>query len=386
MASISVKTIRGVELLESVHFLDGGGSMADAIRAYDWSSTALGPLEHWPSSLKIGVGMMLSSKFPKCIVWGPELITIHNDAFLPILGEKPPALGRPFSEVWHEAWDEIGSIAQRAFAGEATFIEDFPLVINRHGYPEKAHFTFCYSPIRDEAGVVRGMIDTVIETTGTVEARRQASLLNGELEHRIKNTLAVVAAIVSQTLRGDETDPAARSILLERIQALAQAQSLLTRASATEASVVDVVLEATAPFRTSEGRFHIGGPPIMLSSKQSLSLSLALHELATNAVKYGALSNAAGKVRIEWVAGRPDTEDAFVFRWIEEDGPVVRTPARQGFGSRIIQMVLPHDFGGEAVLSHDPLGIRFELRANMCQIGGEQPSSDHHSQPASEKS
>jgi len=183
--------------------------MADAIRAYDWSSTALGSLEHWPSSLKIAVGMMLSSKFPKCIVWGPDLITIHNDAFLPILGEKPPALGRPFSEVWHEAWDEIGSIAERAFAGEATFIEDFPLVINRHGYPEKAHFTFCYSPIRDEAGVVRGMIDTVIETTGTVEARRQASLLNGELEHRIKNTLAVVAAIVSQTLRGGENDPAA---------------------------------------------------------------------------------------------------------------------------------------------------------------------------------
>lgn len=106
------------------------------------------------------------------------------------------------------------------------------------------------------------------------------------------------------------------------------------------------------------------------TSKQSLSLCLALHELATNAVKYGALSNAAGKVRIEWVAGRPDTEDAFVFRWIEEDGPEVQTPARQGFGSRIIQMVLPHDFGGEALLSHDPAGVRFELRTSMRQIGG----------------
>lgn len=105
MASISVKTQRGAELLESVHFLDGGGRMADAIQAYDWSSTALGPLEHWPSSLKIAVGMMLSSKFPKCIVWGPELITIHNDAFLPILGEKPPALGRPFSVSCRCPWD-----------------------------------------------------------------------------------------------------------------------------------------------------------------------------------------------------------------------------------------------------------------------------------------
>lgn len=343
--------------------------MADAIRAYDWSSTVLGALERWPSSLKIAVGMMVNSKFPKCIVWGPDLITIHNDAFLPILGEKPPALGRPFSEVWHEAWDEIGPVAERAFAGEATFIEDFPLVINRHGYPEKTHFTFCYSPIRDETGVVRGMIDTVIETTATVDARRQANLLNAELEHRIKNTLAVVAAIVSQTLRGDDNDAEARSSLLERIQAMAQAQSLLTRDGATEASVVDVVFQAIAPFETTNERFHIGGPPVMLSSKQALSLSLALHELATNAVKYGALSNEAGKVRVEWTGGRPETGEMFVFRWVEEGGPAVRTPARTGFGSRIIQMVLPHDFGGEAVLSHDPLGIRFELQTEMRHIG-----------------
>ncbi|WP_337180990.1 sensor histidine kinase [Shinella sp.] len=360
--------------------------MADAIRAYDWSSTTLGPLEHWPSSLKIAVGMMINSKFPKCIVWGPDLITIHNDAFLPILGGKPPALGRPFSEVWCEAWHEIGPIAERAFAGEATFIEDFPLAVDRHGYTEKAYFTFCYSPIRDEIGMVRGMIDTVIETTGAVEARRQASLLNGELEHRIKNTLAVVAAIVSQTLRGDDNDAQARSSLLERIQAMAQAQSLLTRAGATEASVTDVVIQAMAPFETSRQRFYIGGPPIMLSSRQALTLSLALHELATNAVKYGALSNEAGKVRIEWAAGRPDTEDAFMFRWIEEDGPEVRTPARKGFGSRIIQTVLPHDFGGVTLLSHEPSGVRCELRTSMRQIGTELRSSDHPEHLASETS
>lgn len=368
---------------ESVHFLDGGGKMANAIRAYDWSSTALGPFEHWPSSLKIAVGMMVNSKFPKCIVWGPDLVTIHNDAFLPILGEKPPALGRPFSEVWHEVWDEIGPIAERAFSGEATFIEDFPLLVDRHGYPEKAHFTFCYSPIRDEAGVVRGMIDTVIETTATVEARRQASLLNGELEHRIKNTLAVVAAIVSQTLRTSENSSVARSILLERIQALAQAQSLLTRASATEATVVDVILQAITPFRTSKERFHISGPPIMLSSKQALSLSLALHELATNAVKYGSLSNEIGGVRIAWSGGRPDTDDAFILRWIEEGGPPVLASGRKGFGSRITETVMPHDFGAEAMLSHDPQGVRFELRPCMRKIGGSltPPDQAAHSLP-----
>lgn len=277
---------------------------------------------------------------------------------------------------------DITALKQRE---EATFIEDFPLLVDRHGYPEKAHFTFCYSPIRDEAGVVRGMIDTVIETTATVEARRQASLLNGELEHRIKNTLAVVAAIVSQTLRTSENSSAARSILLERIQAMAQAQSLLTRASATEATVVDVVLQAITPFRTSEERFHISGPPIMLSSKQALSLSLALHELATNAVKYGSLSNETGGVRIAWSGGRPDTDDAFILRWIEEGGPPVLAPARTGFGSRIIQTVMPHDFGGEATLSYDPPGVRFELRTCMRKIGGSLAPPDQSAHPLPEE-
>src|SRR5690606_32773955 len=118
------------------------------------SMNDLGPLEGWPSALKIALGMALNSKFPKCILWGPQLITLHNDAFRPILGAKPPALGQPFSEVWSEAWHEIGPIAERAYAGEATFIENFPLEIERHGYPEQCYFTFCYSPIRDENGIV----------------------------------------------------------------------------------------------------------------------------------------------------------------------------------------------------------------------------------------
>lgn len=339
--------------------------------AYDWASTRLGPLETWAPSLKIAVGMMLNSKFPKCLTWGPELITIHNDAFTPILGSKPSALGRPFSEVWSEAWDEIGPIARRALSGEATFIEDFPLVVNRHGYPEQAHFTFCYSPIRDEDGVVRGMMDTVIETTDAVEAHRRAKFLNGELEHRVKNTLAVVAAIVSQTLRTSGSNEDARAALLERVQAMAQAQSLLSRTSIAAASILDVVRATTAPFRMSEERFRISGPPVMLSSRQTLTLSLALHELATNAMKYGALSNMTGRVNLDWSAGRPETDDAFQLTWVETGGPPVAAPTRTGFGSRIIQSVLPQDFGGEADLTHGVSGIRYHLRTRMNRIGNE---------------
>jgi PAS domain S-box-containing protein len=159
--------------------------MGVLIRAHDWSATPLGPLEAWPQSLRIAVGMVLGSRFPACIVWGRGLVTIYNDAFRPILGDKPEALGRPFNEVWSEAWPTVGPIAERAFAGEATFIEDFPLVIERSGYPEEAFFTFCYSPIRDETGGIAGFLDTVVETTEKVLAeRRQAFLLRLEEELR----------------------------------------------------------------------------------------------------------------------------------------------------------------------------------------------------------
>ncbi|KAG1384829.1 hypothetical protein G6F59_017722 [Rhizopus arrhizus] len=104
------------------------------VSTFDWASTPLGPITAWPSALRVAAGMVLSSRFPCCLVWGKELITLYNDAFTPILGAKPDALGRPFSDIWSEAWPMIGPIADRAFAGEATFIEDFPLEILRSGH------------------------------------------------------------------------------------------------------------------------------------------------------------------------------------------------------------------------------------------------------------
>ena len=179
-----------------------GERMARKVENFDWRSTPLGPIEHWPAELKTLARHVLESQFPKAIAWGPELTTIYNDAFRPILGEKPEALGRPFSHVWSEVWADIGPIAERALAGEATFIEDHPLIINRSGEPEKAWFTFCYSPVRLADGSIRGMLDTVIETTATVRAREDLVLINKELGHRLKNTLALVHSITLQTLQG----------------------------------------------------------------------------------------------------------------------------------------------------------------------------------------
>ncbi|RUQ46586.1 hybrid sensor histidine kinase/response regulator, partial [Corynebacterium pseudodiphtheriticum] len=160
-----------------MNWLQSSSDMAEQVRRHDWANTPLGPLEQWPDVLKTTVALCFASSFPQAIVWGPSLTTLYNDAFVPILGDKPFALGRPFSEIWQEAWHEISPIADAAYQGHATYIENYPLVIERGAGPEQAYFTFCYSPIRDSQGKVVGLLDTVTETTTTVFlARRLAAL------------------------------------------------------------------------------------------------------------------------------------------------------------------------------------------------------------------
>ncbi|WP_210168229.1 PAS domain S-box protein [Microvirga massiliensis] len=113
---------------------------------------------------------MLSSAFPTYLAWGPELTSFYNDAYIPIMGDKPNGLGRPLPEVWSEVWDIIGPITKRAMRGEASYFEDLPLTLMRRGYPEATWFSFSYSPIRDETGGVGGILCTVYETTQRVQA------------------------------------------------------------------------------------------------------------------------------------------------------------------------------------------------------------------------
>lgn len=355
---------------EELHFLNGGGAMAQCIRDHDWSAHALGPPANWPAALKVALSMALNSKFPKCIVWGPGLITFHNDAFQPILGDKRDVLGSSFADIWSDVWDKIGPLTKGAMAGEAVFIEDYPLILDRSGYPEQCNFTFCYSPIRDEQGVVRGMMNTVVETSEKVEARRKLQLLNDELGHRIKNMLTVVSAIINQTLQSHSGDEAHQH-LRQRIGVLAEAQTLLSASDRLEADIGKVIDQALAPFRSGMKRFRIAGPKVQISTRQALTLALAINELATNALKYGALSNAEGTVDLSWVAGMPHSSDAFILIWLENGGPPVVPRRGKGFGSLIIEDVLAQDFMGDSLIRHDLAGIRYELHSRMMHLGTE---------------
>lgn len=163
-------------------FIDLSSAMGRKVAEHDWASTSLGPIETWPSTLKTTVGLILRSGFAKCLCWGDDHTTIYNDAFVPVLGDKVDCLGRSFSAIWGEAWDSIGPIAAKAMAGETTFIPDYPLEVKRRGDGfDQAYFTFSYSPIVDETGVVRGFMDTVVETTEKVRFERGAAIRNREL-------------------------------------------------------------------------------------------------------------------------------------------------------------------------------------------------------------
>jgi PAS domain S-box-containing protein len=167
--------------------LQACGEMGAAIVAYDWSTGPLGAVETWPATLRSAVGMCVSTRFPMVLWWGPELVMIYNDAYRQIMGENKhsDALGAPGRAVWPEIWDVIGPMLHSVLAGQgATWSEDQPQFIDRHGYTEECYFTFSYSPITMESGHIGGVLCAVTETTDQViAARRQETVLqlSGEL-------------------------------------------------------------------------------------------------------------------------------------------------------------------------------------------------------------
>lgn len=171
------------ESAQTTHpYLQGGGEMGDLIRAHNWSATPLGPPDKWPQSLRSAVSILLPSRAQICMFWGPDLITIYNDAYRPTLGVKHPwALGQPVREVWKELWEDfLRSIFGKIIAtGTAFWASDHLFFLERHGFPEETYYDVSYDPIRDESGNVGGLFCIVSETTGRVIGERRLRTLRG---------------------------------------------------------------------------------------------------------------------------------------------------------------------------------------------------------------
>lgn len=197
-----------------------------------------------------------------------------------------------------------------------------------------------------------------------IEQRRKAEdakeLLLNEIKHRIKNTLATVQAIATQTFRG--APPEEREAFLARIQALSGAQDVLTRHDWTGAGIADVVELALRPFRAEDNaRITDHGPDARLDPAEALLLAMALHELGTNAAKYGALSNDGGLVDVGWIISEGAERQYLILTWQERGGPVVAPPTRKGFGSRMIESALRGE-QGSVNFDFAPVGLTVTLR------------------------
>ncbi|WP_264048602.1 PAS domain-containing sensor histidine kinase [Methylobacterium flocculans] len=209
-----------------------------------------------------------------------------------------------------------------------------------------------------EVGFAREVAERAWGGLVRVEADEQQRILNRELSHRLKNTLAIVQAIASQTLRNVTDVEAAKEALAARLIALGKAHDILL-AGVHESAEMEAVMRGALSIHDDRqpGRFRLSGPPVSLGAKAALSLALMLHELATNAAKYGALSVPEGRVALEWSL-RDDASGPIVdLSWSEADGPPVVPPTRKGFGSRLIERGLVGAVGGTIRLDYAPTGL-----------------------------
>jgi two-component sensor histidine kinase len=491
---------RNGEQAADLSFLAGGGELGALMRAKDWSDSRLGPAGQWSDALKLVVSVLLANRLPMVLWWGPEYVSLYNDACGSLLGAKHPrALGLPLREVWSEDAQRLEALVDTPYnGGPSSWTDDIVLEIDRRGFLEEARFTFACSPVPDATAPhgIGGVLGTLSELTGNVdddlplierrrettaalsaseerlralviassdvvysmsadwtemrrldgrgfladklepgilwideyilpedqpdvlaaidravsgrrlfelehrvrridgtigwtqsraipifdgdeivewfgmasdvterkEAENHRQLLLNELNHRVKNTLSIVQSLVRQSLKDVEGTKDARDMLDTRLVALAKAHDTLTREHWEGAPIESVVEDALRPLRPGRARVSIDGPSVSLSPRQVIALSMALHELGTNALKHGALSAADGKVRLCWKveAGRD-----LVIDWIETAGPRVEPPRHRGFGVRLLERSLGQDFGGDVALEFAPDGVRCTIRAAL---------------------
>ncbi len=176
---------------------------------HDWAATSLGPESEWTPTLRSAVSTCLNSRFPTLIMWGADLVMIYNDGYAPMLGARhPDALGKPAPTVWADIWADLQAMVDEVMAGRATYSEDLPLVMTRHGFVEETYFSFSFSPVVEPGGRIAGLLDTVVETTHRVLAARRLTVLQrlGSLPRSVHGSTLDAVTATLQVLAEARTD------------------------------------------------------------------------------------------------------------------------------------------------------------------------------------
>jgi two-component system, chemotaxis family, CheB/CheR fusion protein len=270
----------------------------------------------------------------------------------------PSDAGRPLTDLaGHLAYPEFKRDIQAVFdTGE--------MIEQRLTRDEKgAHYLVRLIPYREADAAIRGVVVTIIDVTGIAEAEEHQKILIAELNHRVKNMLAVVISLVNQMARRASSPEAFQTALIGRLHSMSRAFELLSRENWTEASLGELVRQELAPFDLK--RIAVKGPDINLKPRQSLSVGMLVHELATNAAKYGALSVSSGRIEIEW--SKTESEGQFNLFWRERDGPKITKSTQRGFGLTLVEREVQYNLRGKAEIDFEPDGLAVALEIPLIR-------------------
>jgi signal transduction histidine kinase len=371
----------------------GGGQVGELMRSHDWSTSPLGPPARWPRSLHTVVDLLLQSRFPMFVAWGPELGFLYNDGYAEILGAKhPAALGQRFEHIWAEIWSDISPLVDDAMQGNSTYREDLPLVMNRKGYDEQTWFTFSYSPVRGDSGIIAGMFCAVSETTQKVlaeralrareEQLRQAAQRKDEflamLAHELRNPLAPIRTGL-EVIRAAGNAPAVvermRGMMERQIAHMVRLVDDLLDVSRITSGTIQLTREPT-PLRDLVERALEANSAAIVAKQIHLTVDLpddpceldvdptrfvqAISNILNNAAKF---TGAGGSIAVTGVVERDATSGDDHLAFSVADSGVGIAPELQ---ERISEMFS----AGDPAAAESGLGIGLGLARRLVEMHG----------------
>jgi PAS domain S-box-containing protein len=293
-------------------------------------------------------------------------VTYFNDAAIELWGHRPELGTAEWCGSW-KLYDSGGAPMPHDRCPMAIALRENRKIRGDEAVAERPDgtrvpFAAYPTPLHDQSGSLIGAVNTMIDLTDRKRAEAEQAMLMREVHHRVRNTLAIAQAIVGSTAKSSETIEGFKDALIGRISALARTHLLLSDSTKTSVPFGIMVHNELDPFDDSSGaRVVIEGPDVEVSSRQAVPLGMVLHELTTNSAKYGALSTLGGRVDAIWRIVIEANHRTLSFDWIESGGPMVTAPLRKGFGSQLLEAVIPRQIHGDARIDYRPDGVRIAI-------------------------
>ena len=307
------------------------------------------------------------------VLSGPEhRFRMANAAYRRLVGQRD-LIGLTVEDALPEVVGQgFVDLLDRVFASASPYIgrrEKVLLEQEGEGSGQDRFLDFIYQPIVSEDGGVSGIFVQGHDVTDQVETEEQLKLVVGELNHRVKNTLSIVQGLALQSFRNVEGVDEAREAFFARLRALAAANSLLTPQNWEAADLADLIRRSVGATAGSDlGRIRFEGPEVTLDAQTAVSLAMVIHELATNAIKYGALSNASGSIDVRWTVAAEKAASRLTIDWQEHGGPPVTPPSRRGFGTRLVERGISSGPDSKVEMEFAPDGLHCTIMGILGRI------------------